>query len=95
MRYKGTFKTKAQKPKRSKEIKDTPLAPEATEGQPPAPRPFRAEPMILVQPPNEADAPCQRELGPYNKCGHTKAMHYGGAKGHCNTSGCVCLEFSE
>lgn len=27
------------------------------------------------------------------KCEHAKDMHYGGIKGHCNTSNCECLEF--
>lgn len=28
-----------------------------------------------------------------SECKHSKEMHYGGAKGHCNTGGCLCAEF--
>ncbi len=27
------------------------------------------------------------------ECTHSKAMHYGGEKGNCNTAGCRCSEF--
>lgn len=26
------------------------------------------------------------------ECAHSQHMHYGGAKGHCNTPNCPCLE---
>jgi hypothetical protein len=26
-------------------------------------------------------------------CSHEKETHYGGEKGHCNKTGCACLEF--
>jgi len=71
------------KTSKRKELKDTPTAPESKEGHPP--KPFKAEPLILVEPPKEAEKVCS--------CEHKKAMHYGGAKGHCNTPGCPCLEF--
>lgn len=31
--------------------------------------------------------------GTCKECDHEKKMHYGGVKGHCNTTNCSCLEF--
>lgn len=35
--------------------------------------------------------PGQRDL--CHSCDHRNTMHYEGEKGHCNTTGCHCLEF--
>jgi hypothetical protein len=29
---------------------------------------------------------------PSCECGHPEETHYGGLRGHCNASGCACLE---
>ena len=41
--------------------------------------------MGAIKPPAESEAVCG--------CLHTKATHYGGPKGWCNTSGCSCQTF--
>lgn len=55
-------------------------------------KPWKPEPKIDSVPP-EIDAYCENMTDPYTKCGHSRKMHYGGLKGHCNTSGCHCQEF--
>lgn len=80
--------------KPTKKIKeDHPIADEVKEGTPPVAKPFRAQPLVMVEPPKESEAVCRSQVDPYTICNHRKAMHYGGQKGHCNTSGCLCQEF--
>lgn len=54
---------------------------------------WKPEPVVNVEPPKESEYICSAMMDPYTACGHKKAMHYGGLKGHCNISGCRCQEF--
>lgn len=69
-----------------KKIKDTPpMGVETKEGCPPERQEWKPEPKVDVLPPKDSNKVCG--------CGHKKEVHYGGSKGHCNTSGCLCQEF--
>lgn len=80
------------KPKEKKDI-DVIEAPESVEGQPPEAKPWKPEPVATVEVPKPKEDVCQSKITPYISCLHKREMHYGGLKGHCNTSGCNCQEF--
>lgn len=93
-RVKGSKNKKREAPK---EVEKEEVKPRRLQGHPIAEvsqaKEWKPEPKIDAEPPVDADELCQRQLTPYVKCYHKKATHYGGQKGHCNTSGCSCLEF--
>jgi hypothetical protein len=75
------MRPKGSKNKAKEEVKPVVVAPKPIGHSVYIPTPDMGD----IKPPPEGKKVCG--------CTHEKETHYGGARGHCNSSGCECLEF--